>query len=90
LTSSAPAVSKSSPKPGASNWKGTLGYNYADQIWNSRNPFAGRKAPLRLQEYENSLAGPLGHRASFTLDLEHHAVNTGFIVNGIALDPATL
>ena len=77
-------------KPGASKWKGTLGYNLANQIWNSRNPFAARKAPLHLQEYENSVGGPLGHRASFTLDLEHHSVDNGFIVNGIALDPVTL
>ena len=76
-------------KPGADKWKGTLGYNFADDFWNSRNPFASQKAPLRLQEFENSLGGPLSKRSSFTLDLERHMVDNGFIANGISLDPVT-
>jgi len=77
-------------KPGSSKWKGTLGFNYANDIWNSRNPYSAKKAPLQLQEYENSFGGPLGHKTSFTMDLERHAVNNGFISNGIELDPLTL
>ena len=77
-------------KPGSDHWKGTLGFNFANQIWNSRNPYAKEKAPLHLQEYENSFGGPLGHRASFTMDLERHAVDNGYISNGETLDSATL
>lgn len=76
-------------KPGADHWKGTLGFNFADQIWNSRNPFAKEKAPLHLQEYENSFGGPLGHKTSFTMDLERHAVDNGYISNGETLNSAT-
>lgn len=77
-------------KPGSANWKGSLAFNYANEIWNSRNPYATQKAPLRLQEYENSIAGPLSHRASFTLDIERHLVDNGSITNGVMLDPQTL
>lgn len=77
-------------KPGSDKWKGTLGFNYANEFWNSRNPYSTKKAPLRLQEYENTFGGPLGHRASFTMDLERHAVDNGYISNGIELSPATL
>lgn len=77
-------------KPGSDKWKGTLGFNFANEIWNSRNPYSTDKAPLRLQEYENSFGGPLGHRTSFTMDLERHAVDNGYITNGETLDPATL
>jgi hypothetical protein len=77
-------------KPGADKWKGTLGFNYANEFWNSRNPYSTKKAPLRLQEYENTFGGPLGHKASFTMDLERHAVDNGYISNGIELSPDTL
>ena len=77
-------------KPGADKWKGTLGFNYANEIWNSRNPYSTKKAPLRLQEYENSFGGPLSHKSSFTMDLERHAVDNGYISNGIELNPDTL
>jgi len=77
-------------KPGSTKWKGTLGFNYSNDIWNSRNPYSTEKAPLQLQEYENSFGGPLGHKTSFNMDLERHAVNNGFNSNGIELNPATL
>ena len=77
-------------KPGADKWKGTLGFNYANDIWNSRNPYSTKKAPLRLQEYENSFGGPLSNKSSFTMDLERHAVDNGYISNGIELNPDTL
>lgn len=77
-------------KPGSNSWSGTLGFNFANEIWNSRNPYATEKAPLRLQEYENSFGGPVGHKASFTMDLERHAVDNGYISNGETLNPVTL
>jgi len=77
-------------KPGSAKWNGTLGFNYANDFWNSRNPYASGKAPLRLQEYENTFGGPLWHNASFTMDLERHAVDNGAIANGVELDPQTL
>jgi Carboxypeptidase regulatory-like domain len=60
-------------KPGSQNWHGSVGFNFADDIWNARNPYAASKAPLRLVESENLLEGPLGKKASFSLDVERHS-----------------
>src|SRR5438874_6920132 len=38
-------------KPGTEKFHGTIGYNFADDIWNTRNPYAAQKAPLLLQEW---------------------------------------
>ncbi len=77
-------------KPGTEKWHGTIAYNYANSIFNSRNPYAAEKAPLLLNESENSVSGPLSKRASFTFDLEGQWVNNGAIINAIVLDPLTL
>ena len=54
-------------KPGTDHYRGTVQYNYANDFWNSRNPYSAQKAPLLLQEFEGNTSGPLGKRASFTL-----------------------
>ena len=77
-------------KPGSDKFHGSIGYNLGTQWWNGRNPYASQKAPFLLQETENSIAGPLSHRASFTLDFERQAVDNGSISNGVALDPQSL
>jgi hypothetical protein len=77
-------------KPGADKLRGSIAYNHMDDFWNSRNPYAAQKAPLHLRELETNVGGPLSHRASFTLDVQHHAVDNGSIVNGTTLDPQTL
>ena len=77
-------------KPGASKFNGSIGFNYANDIWNARNPYATQKAPLLLVESENSVGGPLGKKASFTVDVERHAVDNGSVVNAVLLNPVTL
>ncbi len=77
-------------KPGTDRYRGTLNYNYANDIWNSRNPYSAQKAPLLLNEIEGNVGGPLGQRASFTFDGQRNTVDNGAIVNAIALNPQTL
>jgi len=77
-------------KPGADKLRGSFAYNHMDDFWNARNPYAAQKAPLHLRELETNVGGPLSHRASFTLDVQHHAVDNGSIVNATTLDPHTL
>jgi hypothetical protein len=77
-------------KPGANRFHGTAFFNFGDDFWNSRNPYAGQKAPFLLQEYGGNVTGPLGHRASFVLDVQRHSINNGAIIDGSILDPATL
>jgi len=54
-------------KPGTDKFRGDLGYNFATDKWNSRNPYAEQKAPFHLHELREALSGPLGKRASFNL-----------------------
>ena len=77
-------------KPGSDHLHANLGYNLGRADWNGRNPYAAQKAPFLLQEFENSVSGPLSKRASFTLDFERHMVNNGSVSNGVVLDPQLL
>ena len=77
-------------KPGTDKYHGSLNYNFANQFWNSRNPYSDQKAPLSLNEFENSLSGPINRRMSFALDLNQNNVDNGSIVNAVTLDPTTL
>ena len=77
-------------KPGSDKYHATVQYNLGTQAWNSRNPYAAEKAPFLLNEFEGGGGGPLGKRASFTLDAQRNMVDNGSISNGVALDPATV
>jgi hypothetical protein len=77
-------------KPGSEKFHGTVDYNFAHQFWNSRNPYAARKAPFLLNEFEGNAGGPLSKRSSFTLDAQRNMVDNGSISNGFTVDPQTL
>ena len=77
-------------KPGTDKYHASLNYNFANQFWNSRNPYSGPKAPLSLNEFENTLSGPINRRTSFALDANHNLVDNGAIVNAVTLDPRSL
>ena len=76
-------------KPGLDKYHATVDYNLGTDRWNSRNPYASTKAPLLLNEFEGGGGGPLGKRASFTLDGQRNMVDNGFVVNAVTLDPRT-
>jgi len=77
-------------KPGTDHYRGSVQYNYANDFWNSRNPYSAQKAPLLLQEFEGNTSGPLGKRASFTLDAQRNQVDNGAIINAVTVNPQTL
>jgi hypothetical protein len=77
-------------KPGTNQFHGSEGFNFGNDFWNSRNPYAQQKAPFLLKEYIGNLSGPMSKRDSFFLDLRRDAVDNGAIINGTMLDPATL
>ena len=47
-------------KPGTEKFHADLGYNFATDKWDSRNPYAAAKAPFHLHEFREALSGPLG------------------------------
>jgi hypothetical protein len=77
-------------KPGTDKFRGDLGYNFATDKWNSRNPYAEQKAPFHLHEFREALSGPLGKRASFNLNFVREWVDNGNVVNAVVLDPQSL
>ncbi len=76
-------------KPGSDKLRGTAFYNFGDDFWNSRNPYAAQKAPFLLREFGGNAGGPLGRRSSFFIDVRRDATDNGALINGITLDPAS-
>jgi len=77
-------------RPGTNQFHGSGTFNFGDDFWNSRNPYAQQKAPFLLKELRGNLSGPMGKRASFFMDTRRDAVDNGAIINGTILDPVTL
>ncbi len=77
-------------KPGTDKFRGSGYFNFANDFWNSRNPYAQQKAPFLLKEYGGNLAGPLNSRSSFYVDVRRDSIDNGYIINAITLDPGTL
>ncbi len=77
-------------KPGTDKFKGFDLFQFANQFWNTRNPYALKKATFLLKEYGGSVSGALSKRASFFLDVRRDEVDNGSIINAITLDPHTL
>ncbi len=77
-------------KPGTDKFHADLGYNFATDKWNSRNPYAAEKAPFHLHELREMVSGPLGKRASFNLTFLREWVDNGNVVNAVIVDPHTL
>src|SRR5205823_9170255 len=74
-------------KPGSDKFRGSIGYNFANDFWNSRNAYAAQKAPFHLNEFSGALSGPINKRASFNLNVIREWVDNGNVVNGVILDP---
>src|SRR5947207_2427579 len=77
-------------KPGSDKYRGTAQWNFADDFWNTRNPYSPVKAPFLLNEFEGNAGGPLTKRSSFTIDAQRNMVDNGSITNAVTIDPVTL
>jgi len=77
-------------KPGSDQYRGTAQWNFANDFWNSRNPYSASKAPFLLNEFEGNAGGPLTKRSSFTVDAQRNMVDNGSITNAVTLNPQTL
>jgi len=78
-------------QPGSEKWHGNLGFNFADESLNSRNPFALRRAPFQQRAFNGTLSGPIvKKRASFNLYAGRNASETNSVVNATTLDPVSL
>jgi hypothetical protein len=76
-------------KPGSDKYRGTAQWNFANDFWNTRNPYAPEKAYFLLNEFEGNAGGPLTKKSSFTVDAQRNMVDNGSITNAVTLDPQT-
>jgi len=74
-------------KPGADKYRGSAQWNFANDFWNTRNPYAPDKAYFLLNEFEGSAGGPLTSKSSFTLDAQRNMVDNGSITNAVTVNP---
>jgi Carboxypeptidase regulatory-like domain len=77
-------------KPGTNQFHGDAFFNFSDDKFNARNPYAQEKAPFRMEEYDASLSGPINKRASFFLSAFGRNIDNGSVINAVTLDPDTL
>jgi hypothetical protein len=77
-------------KPGGGNLRGGIGLNDSDAYFNSRNPYALNKADYVNRMLTSNLAGPIGKRVSYTLNLNRSIVNNSALINAVTLDPKSL
>jgi Carboxypeptidase regulatory-like domain len=77
-------------KPGSDKYHGTAQWNFANDFWNTRNPYSAQKAYFLLNEFEGSAGGPLTRKSSFTLDAQRNMVDNGSISNAVTVNPQTL
>jgi len=76
-------------KPGTDRFRGQVNFNFNNQAFNSRNPFALTRPPYMSRQYGGNLSGPISKKkASFFFDFEKRDINDQAIVNATILDPA--
>jgi len=75
-------------KPGSDKFHGNVNFNFGDDIFNSRNPYAEAKAPFLQREFGGTLSGPISKKASFFLDVFDRDIQNGQIINSYTLNSA--
>lgn len=74
-------------RPGTDKLRGSLFFNFNDESFNSRNPFAPNRPPYQLRQYGGNLSGPIiTKKASFFLDFERREINDNEVVAATILD----
>lgn len=77
-------------RPGTDKIRGSAFFNFQDESFNSRNPFAtssSKRAPFQLRQYGGNLGGPLvKKKASYFIDFERREIDDNELVKATILD----
>ena len=77
-------------RPGTDKLRGSSFFNFQDESFNSRNPFAtssAKRSPFQLRQYGGNLGGPLvKKKASYFLDFERREIDDNELVKATVLD----
>ncbi|MEO7651368.1 MAG: carboxypeptidase regulatory-like domain-containing protein, partial [Bryobacteraceae bacterium] len=74
-------------KPGTDKYRGQAFFNFGDNVWNSRNPYAPTKAPYQSRMFGGNVSGPISKRSSFFIDAEKRDIDENAVVNAFIVDP---
>src|SRR5688572_12778710 len=75
-------------KPGTEDLEGEVEFEFEDESFNSRNPFALNKPPFQIRGFEADISGPIiKNRASYFADFEYERMNNNSLINAMVLDP---
>ncbi len=77
-------------RPGTDKIRGSAFFNFQDESFNSRNPFATsspKRSPFQVRQYGGNLGGPLRKKkASYFIDFERREVDDNELVKATILD----
>lgn len=77
-------------RPGTDKIRGSAFFNFQDESFNSRNPFATsspKRAPFQIRQYGGNLGGPLvKKKASYFIDFERREIDDNELVKATVLD----
>jgi hypothetical protein len=77
-------------RPGTDKVRGSALFNFQDESFNSRNPFAtssAKRSPYQLRQYGGNLSGPLvKKKASYFIDFERREIDDNELVKATVLD----
>ena len=74
-------------KPGADKLRGSTFFNFSDESFNSRNPFAPTRAPFQVRYFGGSLSGPVKRgKSSFFVDFQRRTIDDNAIINAQVLN----
>ncbi|HKG46249.1 MAG TPA: TonB-dependent receptor, partial [Pyrinomonadaceae bacterium] len=74
-------------KPGSDKLRGSTFFNFSDESFLSRNPFAPSRAPYQVRYFGGSLSGPVKKgKSSFFVDFQRREVDDNQIINATILN----
>ena len=77
-------------RPGTDKIRGSAFFNFQDESFNSRNPFATsspKRSPYQVRQYGGNLGGPLRKKkASYFIDFERREIDDNELVKATVLD----
>nr|MBA3321145.1 TonB-dependent receptor [Pyrinomonadaceae bacterium] len=75
-------------RPGTDRWRGQTFFSFSDESFNSRDPFARRRAPYQNRNFGGNLSGTLVQKkVSFFVDFEKRDVDGNNVINARSVDP---
>ncbi len=77
-------------RPGMDRLRGSANTSFADEAFNSRNPFAPARADYQSRIYGFSLSGPIvAKKSSFFVDFQRREEDDNDVIAARVLDPVT-